>query len=225
MARRVRYDKIPVQGNVYPVSSLAYIEDDSTRINLLLAQPLGGFSPHPTFMDIFLDRKLLQDDQRGLGQGVTDNRRTKVNFKIIFEPKPHEPLKPSQGVQTELLLLLNPVLLMDSSQDSTQPGNDLLSGSLPCDHHLVNLRTSFFTKSFHMTIHRMGASCETSCVNNSSHVNLSRLFSPKTLAQVDSRVSKHSLTNLYEEESDISIKDDLDIEQMDLAVYGFKRRT
>lgn len=228
MTRREKYDKIPLQGNVYPVPTMMYIEDESTRLSLLSGQPLGGLSPHPSFMDIFLDRKLLQDDQRGLGQGLTDNRRTKLDFKVIFEPKPHEPLKPSQDVQNELLTLLNPVYLMDTSQDNSRSGNDLLSSSLPCDYHLLNLRRSFVTDVIHLTIHRLGVSCETACDNQngniSSHINLRKLFGQKTLAEMDTRVSKHSLSYLYEEQSDVSISDDLKIQEMDLSVYGLKRK-
>lgn len=36
-------------------------------------------------MDIFLDRRLTQDDGRGLGQGVMDNREILSTFKLLFE--------------------------------------------------------------------------------------------------------------------------------------------
>jgi hypothetical protein len=41
MIRRKRYDKLTLQGNFYPMSSAAYIEDDRTRLTLFGAQPLG----------------------------------------------------------------------------------------------------------------------------------------------------------------------------------------
>lgn len=42
--KRKRFDKIPLQGNYYPIPSGIYIEDARTRITLLTAQPLGGSS-------------------------------------------------------------------------------------------------------------------------------------------------------------------------------------
>lgn len=38
-------------------------------------------------MDVFLDRRLTRDDNRGLGQGVTDNREIFSNFKLLLEPR------------------------------------------------------------------------------------------------------------------------------------------
>jgi len=38
-------------------------------------------------MDVFLDRRLMRDDNRGLGQGVTDNRELISSYKLLFEPR------------------------------------------------------------------------------------------------------------------------------------------
>lgn len=44
MTRRKHYNKLPIQGNFYPMSSAMYIEDDTTRVSLLSVQPLGASS-------------------------------------------------------------------------------------------------------------------------------------------------------------------------------------
>lgn len=38
-------------------------------------------------MDVFLDRRLMRDDNRGVGQGVMDNREIFSHFKLLFEPR------------------------------------------------------------------------------------------------------------------------------------------
>lgn len=42
--KRKRFDKLPIQANYYPIPTGIYIEDDSMRLTLLTAQPLGGSS-------------------------------------------------------------------------------------------------------------------------------------------------------------------------------------
>lgn len=41
MIRRKNYDKLPIQGNVYPMSTMAYLEDESMRLTVLSGQSSG----------------------------------------------------------------------------------------------------------------------------------------------------------------------------------------
>lgn len=231
MSERKRYDKIPIQGNVYPVPSLIYINDQLsqlTRFNLLTGQPLGATSPKSGSIDIFMDRKLLQDDNRGLGQGVQDNLRTKLQFKLLFEPVPREAIKPSNDVQTELISLNNPVILMESNSVDGQNINFMASEltSFPCDVHLVNLRTSTRTDDqsgqvYHMTLHRFGTSCETKKCS-SSIVNLSKLMSNSIISNIKSQLSQVSLSFLKIIRNYINVNEDLIIDPMDIVVYAIE---
>lgn len=44
MIKRQRFKKLPLQANYYPIPSTMFIQDDTTRLTLLTAQPLGGTS-------------------------------------------------------------------------------------------------------------------------------------------------------------------------------------
>ena len=87
MIRRKTYDKLPLQGNVYPMPTMVYIEDDDLRLTILVGQPSGVACLKAGVVDVFLDRRLTQDDGRGLGQGVMDNRETTSLIKFLFEPR------------------------------------------------------------------------------------------------------------------------------------------
>lgn len=68
---------------------MAYLEDDKTRLTVLTASPLGCSSLSPGEIEVMLDRRLNQDDNRGLGQGVMDNISTRHTFRIILERRTH----------------------------------------------------------------------------------------------------------------------------------------
>lgn len=87
MIRRQRFPKLPTQANYYPMAANAYIEDKHKRLTIITAQPLGVASMASGQIEIMQDRRLLQDDNRGLGQGVTDNLITNHLFMLIFEKK------------------------------------------------------------------------------------------------------------------------------------------
>lgn len=83
--KRQRFTKLPLQANYYPIPSSMYIQDETTRLTLITGQPLGGASLKSGEMEIMQDRRLNQDDNRGLGQGVLDNLPTLNIFKLILE--------------------------------------------------------------------------------------------------------------------------------------------
>lgn len=85
--KRERLDKIPLQANYYPIPTGIFIEDDNTRMTLFTAQPLGGSSLSPGQIEIMQDRRLSFDDERGLGQGIHDNRPVVQIFRVLIETR------------------------------------------------------------------------------------------------------------------------------------------
>ncbi|CEF61124.1 Alpha-mannosidase 2x [Strongyloides ratti] len=85
--KRKRLDKLPIQGNFYPMPSIIYIEDTNKRLTVLGNQALGCSSQEEGSVEIILDRKHLYDDNRGLGHGILDNIPTKSKFRILIEKK------------------------------------------------------------------------------------------------------------------------------------------
>ena len=56
-------------------------------MSLITRQSLGGSSLSPGEMEIMMDRRLMQDDNRGLFQGVKDNHPTPHSFYLLVERK------------------------------------------------------------------------------------------------------------------------------------------
>jgi alpha-mannosidase II len=85
--KRERLKKIPLQANYYPVPSAIFIQDENFRLSLLSGQPLGGSSLKGGEIEIMQERRLNQDDDRGLGQGVLDNRPVLNIFRVVLESR------------------------------------------------------------------------------------------------------------------------------------------
>lgn len=85
--KRKRLDKLPLQANYYPVPSSLFIQDDNLRLTILSAQPLGGSSLKSGELEIMQDRRLTQDDDRGLGHGVLDNQPVLHIFRLVLESR------------------------------------------------------------------------------------------------------------------------------------------
>ncbi|CAI0455731.1 unnamed protein product [Linum tenue] len=158
MSRRETYDKIPLQGNYYPMPSLAFIQGPKGhRFSIHSRQSLGVASLKDGWLEIMLDRRLLRDDGRGLGQGVTDNRPMNVVFHLLFEsnvstasnpvsnPLPLSPSLLSHRINSHLNYPLFAFISKGSEELSLQThGRSFspLSASLPCDLHIVNFKVA-----------------------------------------------------------------------------------
>jgi len=80
-----RRDDLPIQSQIFPMPAHAAIQDENTRLTILSEHAQGTGSLKDGSIDLFLDRRLNQDDARGLGQGVQDNVATRTRFRVIVE--------------------------------------------------------------------------------------------------------------------------------------------
>lgn len=174
MTKRITMlNKLPVQANFFPVASSTFLQDQTRRVTVLSAQPSGAASLAVGQLQIMLDRRLAQDDNRGLGQNLQDNKaETSSRFRLTFESvrqtrnasqqhdnHPHLSLL-SQHISLSLLHPLLTYVFRSASEQSQATEKtrllDLylsdfhvssslifsaLSARLPCDMHLLNVRT------------------------------------------------------------------------------------
>uniref|UniRef100_A0A3P9PUL6 Glycosyl hydrolase family 38 C-terminal domain-containing protein n=1 Tax=Poecilia reticulata TaxID=8081 RepID=A0A3P9PUL6_POERE len=173
MQQRRSLEKLPLQANFYPMTSAAFLQDASSRLSLLSAQSQAVASLRPGELELVLDRRLQQDDNRGLGQGVTDNKPTATLYRLLLEDRGGE----VGGAAVEHLSLLahlaslslsHPPITMVGPGDGQLPKLrpfQALRSSLPCDLHLLNLRTLEDPKvraevtSLALLLHRKGFDC------------------------------------------------------------------
>ena len=84
MKRKRRLDKLPIGANYYPIPSIAYIQDEKSRLTLVTKQPLGGSSLKPGQLEIMMDRRLSQDDNRGLFAHLLVDQSTNWSTNCSF---------------------------------------------------------------------------------------------------------------------------------------------
>lgn len=76
---------LPIQSQVFPMPTHAAIQDSKYRLSVLSEHSQGVSSPKDGCIDVWLDRRLGQDDERGLRQGIVDNVPTKTRIRVILE--------------------------------------------------------------------------------------------------------------------------------------------
>ncbi|XP_014204163.1 alpha-mannosidase 2 [Copidosoma floridanum] len=176
MIKRQRFSKIPTQGNFYPLAAAGYISDDDLRMTIVTGQPLGASSMSSGQFEIIQDRKLMQDDNRGLSQGVTDNLLTFHQFTLILEkrqkncahsetPSEHPAGLLSLAGHLSLDDMLHPITGLHPRQMAPlnlNPNYSALGTNFPVDLSVVSLRVIDIPdgagKGVGLVLHRQGLS-------------------------------------------------------------------
>ncbi|XP_053263598.1 alpha-mannosidase 2 [Podarcis raffonei] len=174
---RQTMSKLPLQANIYPMATMAYVQDSKIRLSLLSAQSLGVASLKSGQLEVIMDRRLMQDDNRGLGQGVQDNKITANLFRILLEKRNGVDMKEEKSTVSFPSLLSHitssfinhPLIPMITYADIGIPSllNSFspLMSSMPCDMNIVNLRTiqskadSGPSEEAALIVHRKGFDC------------------------------------------------------------------
>ncbi|XP_050542919.1 alpha-mannosidase 2 isoform X2 [Daktulosphaira vitifoliae] len=141
--KRKYFEKLPIQGNFYPMSSAMYIEDNIARISLLSTQPLGASSLKSGQMEVIQDRRLSHDDNRGLGQGVLDNVPTQTLFRLLIEERINDckienPYLTEDGM-ISMSSLLYPPIWFSGINHQLKNNYNIFSYLFPSNLHLVSL--------------------------------------------------------------------------------------
>ena len=149
-----------VEGNYYPMTTTAYIEDGRTRLSLLSSSSHGVTSPEDGTLELMLDRRILEDDKRGLSQGVTDNLPVELSFWLLLEKSTTTTATAASDQPTGQLSALADALLLQLNYPSTVlysyksdrevarehgvnyfSNQNLIAPNLLCEYFLLNLRT------------------------------------------------------------------------------------
>ncbi|XP_032088387.1 alpha-mannosidase 2x isoform X2 [Thamnophis elegans] len=210
--------KLPLQANFYPMPVMAYIQDSQHRLTLHTAQALGVSSLSSGQLEVILDRRLMQDDNRGLGQGLKDNKQTCNRFRLLLE-RFSSANKAQENQLTSFPSLLShitsmhlnaEVLTMPLVQEKLPPpalrSFAPFSITVPCDFHLLNLRTlqgedeALPSAETALILHRKGFDCALearnlgfNCTTTQGVLSLGSLFQSLNLISLQ----PSSLTLMY----------------------------
>ncbi|KAL1460012.1 hypothetical protein WDU94_011953 [Cyamophila willieti] len=246
MQRRVKVERINIEGNYFPITTTAFIQDPDRRLSILVNHAQGAAAWQPGWLEVMLDRRTLYDDARGMGEGVVDNKRTLCKYWLLLEDvssiDPSSYQSPSL-VANHLSNGLNyppNIFILESSdtsikQDQLRSEVFLLSKPLPCDIHLMNIRTladqtfmQFPSSSSLMLLHRQGFACNVGndysipkcSLRFDRHSNQSAFHSRTNFYDLKiSSIQRTTLTGLKSEE-EISSLDQLKVNPNDLTTVN-----
>uniref|UniRef100_A0A673MDU3 Alpha-mannosidase n=1 Tax=Sinocyclocheilus rhinocerous TaxID=307959 RepID=A0A673MDU3_9TELE len=231
------FQKLPLQAHFYPMPAMAYIQDSQYRLTLYTAQALGVSSLASGQLEVILDRRLMQDDNRGLGQGLKDNKRTANRFRLLLERRSSSGKVisfPSLLSHMTSTILNHEVLALPLLpwKHGVPPMRTFapLAGTLPCDFHLLNLR-SIQSLDAHspspytaLLLHRLGLDCGLedqnpgfNCTTTQGQLSISGLF-----RGLDLQLLQPMSLSLMHSQPPLSNDSSINLEPMEISAYKLK---
>lgn len=135
MQKRIKIERIGIEGNYFPITSMAFIQDDEIRLSLLTNHAQGAASWQPGYLEMMLDRRTLYDDSRGMGEGLVDNRKTVNKHWLLLEDVAH-----IEGMQK-----LQHVKRFENSDSVFEKGDVLRNFNIPTEN-MDDAKTDRFTR-------------------------------------------------------------------------------
>ncbi|XP_052766949.1 alpha-mannosidase 2-like isoform X2 [Mya arenaria] len=159
-----------IERNYYPATTMAFLQDSDTRITLHTGQPMGVASLERGWLEVMLDRQLLYDDGRGLGEGVSDNKLTMTSFILQVEHSDLALRETTFSYPSIQSLVTNEVLMHPLERIFSLINSDIVNlnfspmqNSLPCDIHISSMKTLYHSngncEGTGLVLHRRGFRC------------------------------------------------------------------
>uniref|UniRef100_A0A673MDI9 Alpha-mannosidase n=1 Tax=Sinocyclocheilus rhinocerous TaxID=307959 RepID=A0A673MDI9_9TELE len=220
------FQKLPLQAHFYPMPAMAYIQDSQYRLTLYTAQALGVSSLASGQLEVILDRRLMQDDNRGLGQGLKDNKRTANRFRLLLERRSSSGKVisfPSLLSHMTSTILNHEVLALPLLpwKHGVPPMRTFapLAGTLPCDFHLLNLRSiqSLVNESRGRKMCSIFSHSESGVSDLSSQLSISGLF-----RGLDLQLLQPMSLSLMHSQPPLSNDSSINLEPMEISAYKLK---
>ena len=241
MIKRTKIERIGIEGNYFPITTMAYIEDSAQRLTLLVNHAQGAASYQPGWLEVMLDRRTLYDDSRGMGEGLLDNQRTVMKHWLLLEDisssgeidKYSRPSLFANHLSNALNYPVNIFVVDITTENEVKlaPETRLISQSFPCDVHLLNLRTNHDSKlpqfpvhSALLVLHRQGYSCSVGTDVILKHCPLSdRLPQGISFSRLRNlNITKTSLTGTKAERYLRNGLQEISVKPMEVETYNVK---
>ena len=160
----------PIATNYYPVTTMAVLEDEAKRLTLHTGQPHGVASLEQGSLEVMLDRQLLYDDERGLGEGIYDNKLTMTKFIIQIEEKASNSHQEKFTYPSLASILHNDFLQQPVQKMFTPINSDVMElkfhvvqKPIPCHVTIVSLKTLYYRNFTYqgtsLVLHSKGYHC------------------------------------------------------------------
>lgn len=125
--KRIRNSVISVEksaaGNFYPVNSAIYIEDKraSARVTLMNDRSQGGSSLRDGSIEIMINRRILEDDSRGLAEPLNDERPVQVKHWLFFSKGSIKQRSLQYDLDTQPLIYFSTITQLPHGQENLLP--------------------------------------------------------------------------------------------------------